>query len=141
MKALNDRQPHQWATIPTSVFILWVVAGIIVTPLCGVFFSCGCDWPWNGLFMACNAILNNTPSPHCPWCVNPLMAITSIGSALTAATLTAWKIRNRPRNRQGEILYRSGFAVAIFASVLFLGGWLTALISSHPSFISGLLTQ
>ncbi len=118
-----------------SVFIVWAVAGIIVTPLCGLFFSCGCDWPWNGLFMACDAILNNRPPPHCPWCVNPLAATLSIGSALTVASLGAWKIRNCPMSHHAEILYRSGFAVAILASVLFLGGWLTALATAHPSFL------
>jgi hypothetical protein len=118
-----------------SVFILWAVAGILVTPLCGLFFSCGCDWPWNGLFMACDAILNITPPPHCPWCVIPLAATLSIGSGLVAATLAAWKIRNCPWNRHAEILYRSGVGLAVFASVLFQGGWLTALASAHPSFL------
>ncbi len=135
MKALSVRQPYAWAIIPKSVFILWAVAGILVTPLCGLFFSCGCDWPWNGLFMACDAILNNTPPPHCPWCVNPLAATLSIVSALAVGTLAAWKIRNCPWNRHVEILFRSGFGVAVFASMLFLGGWLTALASSHPSFL------
>ena len=85
--------------------------------------------------MACDALLNIKPPPHCPWCVNPLMAITSIGSGLVAATFVAWKIRYCPRSRHAETLYRSGFAVAIFASVLLLGGWLTAQATSHPSFL------
>jgi hypothetical protein len=135
VKALSVRQPYAWAIIPKSVFILWAVAGILVTPLCGLFFSCGCDWPWNGLFMACDAILDNTPPPHCPWCVNPLAATLSIGSALAVGTLVAWKIRNGPWNRHVEILYRPVVGVAVFASVLFLGGWLAALASSHPSFL------
>jgi len=84
--------------------------------------------------MACDAILNIKPPPHCPWCVHPLAATLSIGPALTVSTLVAWKIRNCPKSRHAEILYRAGFAVAIFASVLLLGGWLTALASSHPSY-------
>ncbi len=85
--------------------------------------------------MACDAILNNRPPPHCPWCVNPLAATLSIGSALTVASLGAWKIQYCPTSHHAEILYRSGFAVAIFSSVLFLGGWLTALATAHPSFL------
>ncbi len=85
--------------------------------------------------MACDAILNNRPPPHCPWCVNPLAATLSIGSALTVGTLAAWKIRNCPRNLHGEILYRSGFVAAVFISVLVLSAWLTALATAHPSFL------
>jgi hypothetical protein len=70
-----------------------------------------------------------------PWCVNPLAATLSIVSALAVGTLAAWKIRNCPWNRHVEILYRSGFGVAVFVSVLFLGGWLAALASAHPSFL------
>ena len=111
------------------------IAGVLVTPLCGLWFSCGCDWPWDKFFLACDAVVKNTPPPHCPWCVNPLAATLSIGSGLAAGTLAAWKVRALPSSDDVAILYRTGIGTATFISVLCLSGWLTALATAHPTFL------
>jgi hypothetical protein len=39
----NSRQ-KKTAVVFTGIIIL-----ILVTPLCGFLFDCGCTWPWSGL--------------------------------------------------------------------------------------------
>ena len=63
-KFLQDLDKKLWKSIPQtylgsneqrwSLFITVVIALIILTMLCGVFFQCGCDWPEFGLEMRCN---------------------------------------------------------------------------------------
>jgi len=120
--------------IVPAIVTSWGTASVLVTPLCGLWFSCGCGWPWGDFFFACNAIVN-TPVPHCPWCVDSLTAITSIGVSLAAGALAAWKIRPSASNAFVGILYRSGVGTAIFVDVLFMAGWLTALATGYPSFL------
>ena len=97
-----------------SLLSSWIIDLGLVTPLCGLWFSCGCDWPWNGLFMACNAITKTTPPPHCPWCVYPLTAILSIAIGLAAGTRVALKAYPCPLNRVAATLYRSAVSAAAF---------------------------
>ncbi len=54
-------------TIMQYIFIL-LIALVLITPLCGFVFQCGCDWPWSGLDEKCNFHRNIQPS--CPWCVS-----------------------------------------------------------------------
>ena len=61
---------------------------IIVTPLCGLLFQCGCDWPWSGLDTRCNFYKPATEHP-CPWCASMLTGILSTGSAIIGGVLTA----------------------------------------------------
>lgn len=68
-----DMNPLRVPAIAAS----WGTAIVLVTPLCGLWFSCGCDWPWVNFFFVCNAIVN-TPIPHCPWCVDSLTAATCL---------------------------------------------------------------
>lgn len=119
----------------TAILGTWIIAGILVTPLCGQWFSCGCDWPWGSLFWTCNAIVHNTPPPHCPWCTHPLAALLSIGGSLAAGTLAAWKGRVPPANDAVATLYRTGIGTATCVCALFLSGWLTALATAYPTFL------
>ena len=118
-----------------SIVGTWAIAAGLVTPLCGLWFSCGCDWPWNEFFWACNAIVKNTPPPHCPWCVYQLTAVMSIGVGLVLGTFAAWNVRACLSNAYAAILYRTGIGTAVFVGVLFLGGWLTALATIYPAFL------
>ena len=61
---------------------------IIVTPLCGLLFQCGCDWPWSGLDTRCNFYKPAAEHP-CPWCASMVTGILSTGSAIIGGVLTA----------------------------------------------------
>ena len=63
--------------------IVFIIELILITPLCGLIFQCGCDWPWFGLDEKCNFY-----QPHikhqCPWCVSMLTG----GFSLVIAMIT-----------------------------------------------------
>jgi hypothetical protein len=61
---------------------------IIVTPLCGLIFQCGCDWPWSGLDARCN-FYKPEAEHQCPWCASMVTGIFSTGLAITNGVLTA----------------------------------------------------
>ncbi len=64
-----------------SVAITLIIIAIIVTPLCGFLFQCGCDWPWLGLDSDCNYYQLDAVQ-QCPWCAS---MITGIFSTVLAA--------------------------------------------------------
>jgi hypothetical protein len=66
--------------LPIAAVILFTL--FIVTPLCGEFFRCGCDWPWNGLFLLCHSVRG--VAPGCPWCEHPALGLAAL--ALPIAT-------------------------------------------------------
>jgi hypothetical protein len=104
----------------TSVAVTLTIAVALVTPLCGLWFSCGCDWPWYGLFILCDALVKNTPPPHCPWCVHPLPAAVGIAASLAAGAIAAWKARRILPNGCAGVLCRSGLGVAAFVFALLI---------------------
>jgi hypothetical protein len=59
---LSMRNPSLAALAVVAVFAL-----IAITPLCGLMFDCGCDWPWNGLHHHCN-VFDAHAKLKCPWC-------------------------------------------------------------------------
>lgn len=118
-----------------SVAVVGIIAAVILTPLCGLWFSCGCDWPWERFFMACNALVKNAPTPHCPWCVYPMAAVMSIGIGSLSTLLATWRCRELPGSAGISMLYRCGIGTAVFVGVLMLAGWFTALATHHPSFL------
>lgn len=104
---------------------LWLMAGTLVTPLCGTAFACGCNWPWNGLFFGCNAIVAEGPPPHCPWCIHPTAAALAMGVSLAAGSLVVWHLPASPRLR---------FAVGLATTLagFTVGAALTGLATDHP---------
>lgn len=118
-----------------SLVTVWIIAGGLLTPLCGLWFSCGCDWPWGGFFMACNAIVKNTAPPHCPWCVHPVMAAVSIGISLVASTIATSKVGNFSSKSYAARLYRIAVGTAVFVSTLSTGAWVGALATGYPLFL------
>jgi len=69
-----------------SVLIVLIIELISITPLCGFFFQCGCDWPWFGLDDKCNIHLANIKN-QCPWCVSMLMGVFSTAVAIISGIL------------------------------------------------------
>ncbi len=64
-----------------SAAITLIIIAIIVTPLCGFLFQCGCDWPWLGLDSDCNYYQPDAVQ-QCPWCAS---MITGVFSTVLAA--------------------------------------------------------
>ncbi len=75
-----------------SAVITLILSLILITPLCGFLFQCGCDWPGLGLDINCNY-----HKPHivekCSWCVLLDVGVLSIAvailSGLYASMITA----------------------------------------------------
>ena len=77
---LNAKTISGTATLITTI--------IIVTPLCGLIFQCGCDWPWLGLDARCN-FYKPRADHQCPWCASMITGIFSTGLAIISSVLTA----------------------------------------------------
>ena len=45
------RMPMPSIAAVTAVVVFALIA---ITPLCGLMFDCGCDWPWSGPYHHCN---------------------------------------------------------------------------------------
>jgi hypothetical protein len=119
-----------------SLLIVWLLAAIVLTPLCGAAFGCGCDWPWRAFFHACNAILKTPALPHCPWCVHPLWATVSIGSAGGVASLLMMKRHTEPGPQPVLALVRDcGLGLAAFVATALMTGLITALATGYPHFL------
>jgi hypothetical protein len=106
----------------------FVTAGIalLVTPVCGWLFNCGCDWPWLGLATHCN-YFDATATLRCPWCEHPLSSMIGIILASMAGIAAARQtrtLRHSPRSAGSALL---GLAIAL-AGLLVAGAatfWLT----------------
>ena len=69
-------QPPRVLAGATTIFI----ALIVITPLCGLMFDCGCTWPWEGLHRNCN-YYDPQAIKKCPWCV-------SLGAGFSSVVLS-----------------------------------------------------
>ena len=67
----------------TAGILTVILALILITPLCGFLFDCGCDWPWAGLYEKCNIYDDKTDS-KCPWCLPWFTGVLSSGLAIAA---------------------------------------------------------
>ncbi|MEN8260796.1 MAG: hypothetical protein ABFS02_09465 [Pseudomonadota bacterium] len=65
-----------------------VAAVVVVAPLCGALFGCGCTWPWAGFIGNC-ASLGGPGGRLCPWCELPVTGLVSVVAAIFAGTATA----------------------------------------------------
>jgi hypothetical protein len=83
-----------------------VTTVILVTPLCGLLFQCGCDWPWSGLDSDCN-YYKSSEVHQCPWCASKITGLVSTGLAIGSGVLTAMVASN------SIALFRFGTEVAI----------------------------
>ena len=106
--------------------ITLAIALILITPLCGYLFQCGCTWPWSGLDSACNSY-DSTALHRCPWCASLLAGWLSTALALLAglAAATAY----RPIFGAGKFVETTArilFGVAVFCVVAFVAAGISA---------------
>lgn len=77
---------YQMATINTRTtagLFTVILALILITPLCGFLFDCGCNWPWAGLHKNCN-VYDTRLDSKCPWCQPLISGVLSSGLAIFA---------------------------------------------------------
>jgi len=128
-------------------FYTFLAMLILITPLCGLLFDCGCTWPWQGLESHCN--IHKPEAVHqCPWCVSILAGIVSCGLAFLVGFLLAMKpmktgydIRDsalaggQRRSVSPEVLKRIVTGLFGFVVVAVITGWLSGYLQGYPYFI------
>jgi hypothetical protein len=105
---------------------------IIVTPLCGLLFQCGCDWPWLGLDDGCNFYKPGTDN-QCPWCASMITGVFSTGLAIISGVLTAMALSLpsmivRPVNK---VAVRTLLGLMVFVLLAILSAGLAALWQNY----------
>jgi len=113
---------------------------IIVTPLCGLLFQSGCDWPWLGLDAGCN-FYKPGAEHQCPWCASMITGIFLTGLAIISGVLTAMApllplAIYRPVN---EVAIRTLLGLAVFVLVAILTAGLAALWQNYSLGVGGFL--
>ncbi|MGR8942087.1 MAG: hypothetical protein ACU83P_10910 [Gammaproteobacteria bacterium] len=121
-----------------SAVITLLLAAVVVTPLCGLFFGCGCTWPWSGFVALCN-YYQPAAEHRCPWCASLLAGWLSVGLAIASGVSAALFAHfNAKRAIAGECLARIGLGMVVFTVIAVLGAWLALTGQGYPW---GLLTQ
>ncbi len=115
-----------------SAMITLIITLIIVTPLCGFLFQCGCNWPWSGLDAGCNFYKPNSVH-RCPWCASMITGILSTGLAIIASMWAAMAslpiINQQPVN---EVAIRTIFGVLVFLLVAIFTAGFASLWQDYP---------
>ena len=115
-----------------SVISILIIIFIIITPLCGLLFQCGCDWPWLGLDEKCNFYKPHAEY-HCPWCVSIVTAVLSIGLAATVGVYFAINFLSLSnQNTINQIAIRTMSGVLIFILVATVYASLIAFLQDYP---------
>lgn len=105
---------------------------ILITPLCGLLFQCGCDWLWSGLDTDCN-FYQPAAKHHCPWCASKITGLLSTGLAFIGGVLTAMTVAlplaiNRTIT---EVAVRIFLGLTVFVLVALLTGGLAAIVQIY----------
>lgn len=106
---------------------------ILVTPLCGLLFQCGCNWPWLGLNSGCN-FYKSGAEHRCPWCASMIPGLLSAGLFIISGVLTAMApplplVRYRSLN---EITVRTLSGLTVFALMAMLTAGSAVMWQNYP---------
>lgn len=125
----------RWAASITLLFSL-----VMITPLCGLLFQCGCDWPWLGLDAHCN-FYKSYKEYHCPWCASMISGVLSTGLAIVGGVFTAiFPIETLiPSIKRYEIVVSTLVGLTIFFLVAILTASLAAIWQDYPLGLGALL--
>ncbi|MBW6453504.1 MAG: hypothetical protein K0A92_06950 [Methyloprofundus sp.] len=112
-----------------------ITALILLTPMCGFLFQCGCDWPWSGLDARCNFY-----KPHaehqCPWCVSMLTGVLATGLAILVGVFIAmmplWQISGAIK----QVSVRTVLGLSAFFVMAIVAAILAAIVQHYPLGIS-----
>ncbi len=104
--------------------IILISCLIIVTPLCGILFQCGCDWPWLGLDNKCN-FHHPYAIEQCPWCVLIITGVLSNGISIVigigVSSISIEIIENQHPVKEVLIRLVIGVIVFILIAIMITG--------------------
>jgi len=132
--------------LSAGIFTL-IAMSVLITPLCGLLFDCGCTWPWLGLESHCN--IHNSEAEHqCPWCVSIVAGVASVGLAFLVGFLVSMKPANlgydirdsalaviQDAPNSAGFLKRVTLGLLYFLVVAVISGWLSGYLQGYPYFI------
>jgi len=130
---LRNWKPLDKSAVASAAIIAAGVV-ILVTPICGDLFACGCDWPWRGLAQRCNYF--ETPSAlRCPWCEYRTLGV---GTPLLATAVAVWTATRLSvptdalRSPWVDSIVRGSLGLAAAVALLFLLGQLAFTVTDYP---------
>lgn len=85
---------------------------IVVTPLCGDLFHCGCTWPWSGLTEDCNFFDPGEAHP-CPFCLYTAYSIPLLTGIALIALAAAGRMSRR-LSLANPVLVDSLYGLVVF---------------------------
>jgi hypothetical protein len=121
------RMPIGTPSIAAATAVV-VFALIAITPLCGLMFDCGCDWPWSGLYHHCN-FFDALAKLKCPWCNNVAAGALSMLAVFGASIFAAYRASS-VANARFTIGVLAG--AVTFHLVSLATGVLAALFTGYP---------
>lgn len=117
---------QRWSAANTTIITV-----IIITPLCGFLFQCGCDWPWSGLDSRCN-FYSDAAHYKCPWCASLVAGVLSTALAISAGVSVATIKQLSGRREITEIGIRTLCGVGTFVMVAIISAGSAALWQDYP---------
>jgi hypothetical protein len=103
-----------------------LVTIVMITPLCGLSFRCGCEPLWASGYTHCN--VGREGEPHCPWCEQPTLG--AVGGGLTLLVQSA--AFAFLRRRGGSRLRAAFVALVLLPPAFFASAGLTWLATDYP---------
>ncbi|HIG79693.1 MAG TPA: hypothetical protein EYQ47_06850 [Cycloclasticus sp.] len=131
---------------PAGIFTI-IVALVLITPLCGYLFDCGCTWPWAGLDSHCNS--HKPSAVHwCPWCVSTIGGTASVGLAVLIGFLLSVKPSGSGYDMRDfawagiqqkasalEFIQRTVVGLIGFTFAAAITAWLSGYLQGYPYFV------
>ncbi len=115
-----------------------VIAAIVITPLCGLLFQCGCNWPWNGLNDFCN-YYHPEAIHKCPWCSSLVSGLFSCSISILAGIWVS--ISDFPSTTGKTLISRLFSGFFAFLIMAALTAIIAAYLQDYPEGIGGLVVN
>jgi hypothetical protein len=126
---------------PAAAIFTGLIALILVTPLCGFLFDCGCTWPWSGLDSKCNSHRLDA-AHHCPWCASLIAGWVSVALSIISGVMVSVSPLPMPGGGKGiESASRILCGTLTFLCVATAAAWLAAESQDYPLGIFGIIHQ
>jgi hypothetical protein len=124
------RMPIGTPSIAAATAVV-VFALIAITPLCGLMFDCGCDWPWSGLYHHCN-FFDALAKLKCPWCNNVAAGALSMLAVFGASIFAAYRASSVSASANARFTIGVLAGAVTFHLVSLATGVLAALFTGYP---------